>query len=490
MRKKVTAGMALLLAAAFLVLAGCPQEVEIPSGDTGLNSITINGVSVPVPQGVDRDTWLDSGFPASSMDVTEALLPSDAFNTAVSVNVDVKGADATVWYLKVSGGLVPAADDPNWTDTATFTFKERDSLYIQVTSADKSSQSYYWVRLNKISTDSGVFALMIAGRNVGVLESMGADAIAQVDMKGITLAFEKETNNVPVKAIPKDPLATVQYGFLKATDTSTEPQWGDIANFTFDDGDKVYVKVTPSGPNAASRYYGAVVNNTTYLRVSAVNIGGVNQAISANGSSIDVTRTIQTVNGVLMATAADGVTVEYDLLPAEGTPVYEAIPENTSATGTPLTYTDGSVLYLRATVAGYNPVYYKFNIALKSNDRTITSITIGGTSVTSNGTGANAITGGTWGWMWGANGTATIPNTGASGPVVVTFTDSGARVTGFQVLATTATPNVNDLITTGLPGTTFNLAPAITSGQRLIIRVQAPDGATVWYHGIDVTVTP
>jgi hypothetical protein len=483
MKKKRETGFVLFVTIAVLVMVGCPQEVEIPSDDAGLSSIAINGVSVRVPEGINRDTWLGSEFSVSSMDVAEALLPSEAFNTSVVVDVGVKG-DATVWYLKISGGLKPSVDDPNWTDTANFTFKERDSLYIQVTSADKTTQSYYWVRINKASADGGLFALTIADRNVGVLESMGANSFSQVDMKKITLTFGKETNNVPVKAITKDALATVQYGFLKATDTATEPQWGDTANFTFDDGDKVYAKVTPSGPNANPRYYGAVVNNTTYLRVSAVNIGGISQSVFANGSSIDITRIRQTVSGVLAVTAADGVSVEYDLLSAEGTPEYKPIPEDTSPAGTPLTYTDASVLYLKASVAGYNPVYYQFNIALKSNNRSITSISIGGGTATA-GTGATTPSVGTY-----TRGAATISSMAAAAgsTVMVIFSDSTANITGFTVLASNVNPTAASYENTmATPAKSFTLTAAITSGQHLSIRVQAEDG-TVYYHRIVVTV--
>jgi hypothetical protein len=229
MKKMEKTGCALLVAIAVLILAGCPQEVvEDPSGDAGLNSITIKDVSVRVPEGAGRDVWLAGDFQVSSMDVAEALFPASLFTgdeiPEAAVNVGPAGSDAEIWFIKVSGEKKPAVDDPGWTRESSFTFKERDSLYIQVTSADKRAQNYYRVRINKLSNDAGLSALTIGDKSVGLLNISGANAINDVTMAETTLIFGEQNINVPVDTVKKDRLASVQYGVLKAGNSAVEPE--------------------------------------------------------------------------------------------------------------------------------------------------------------------------------------------------------------------------------------------------------------------------
>lgn len=493
MKKTGKTGFVLLIAIAVLVLAGCPQElVEDPSDDAGLNFITIKQVTVTAPEGTDRDTWLANDYQASSMDVVEAIFPASEFDgdgemKDAPVTVNAGNSDAAIWFLKASGGLKPQPDDPGWTQDATFTFKDKDSLYIQVTSADKRSQNYYRVRINRKSAEAGLLALAVSGKSVGLANSIGADDIGSVVMAEGTFIFGQENVNASVEIFKKEALSGVQYGVLKAGDSAAEPQWGNEGGITFDEGDRLYVKVSPSDETAAPKYYGALLHTT--LRISSVNIGGTSQAITAPGASVlagitavDVTRVTQTVSNVL-STDAEGITsVRYDLRSTDGTPEFKALGEDTT-----VTYTNGCVLYLEVSAEGFTPQYHKFNIAVRSNNRAITGITIGGTAVTSVGTGANAVSVGT---TAGLRGAATISSTAAASGnnVVVTFADSAARVTGFTVRASNSNPtaaNYNNTVEP--PATSFALTANITNGQHLSIRVQAENG-DIWYHRIVVTV--
>jgi hypothetical protein len=491
MKKKGKTGHALLAIMVVLILAGCPQEVETPSDDAGLSSITINDVSVQVPEGIDRDTWLPDGFPVSSMDVTEALFPANAFvgaeeELAALVTASPAGSGADIWFFKSSSNLKPDPNDAAWTKDTSFTFKDKDFLYIQVTSVDKYAQNYYRVRINKVSNETGLLALTIGSASVGFTNVAGANNIASVTPVEKTLIFGVDNINVPVDTVTKDSLATVQYGVLKVGNTAAEPQWNDGSSFIFDEGDRLYAKVTPSDAGASPKYYGVLIHTT--LRVRSVNIGGTNQNITAHGGSVladvgpvDVSRITQTITNVLSVAASAGVTVEYDLT-AGGTPSFKAL------TGTiPGNYTDGTVLYLRTSAEGFVTTYYKFNIAVKSNDRSISAITIGGTPVTSVGTGATGVSVGTYPAT--LRGAATISSTAAaSGSIVaVTFNDLTANVTGFVVLASNVNPTAANYTAIEPPAKNFNLAANITTGQHLSIRVQAENG-TVWYHRIVVTV--
>jgi hypothetical protein len=498
--KKVKAGITLLLAAVLLVLAGCPQEAEDPSGDAGLSSITINGVSVDAPEGIDRAAWVANDFQASAMDVAEALLPADLFDDDgeiknASVTVSATGSDADIYFIKVSGGLEP--DDSNWTKDASFTLKDKDSLYIQVTSADKRSQNYYRVRITRESAEAGLNALVIGGRSVGLKNIAGADSFADITPVETTFTFGVENTNASISVDKKEWLASVQYGVQKAGETA-EPSWGGGDPFTFNEGDTLYVKVTPSDPAAGPKYYGVVLHTT--LRITSVNIGGTVQAITADGpaapgdvTAVNVSRVTQTVSNVLsVVTASDPVVVKYDLLTSDTTPNFKALTKDTS-----VTYTDGSILWLEVSAEGFIPQYHKFNIAVKSDDRSIVSIFIGTTQVTviRGGDAAPDVTD-TWGaWFpdWSTRGAVTVPATDASPGSVVTvnFTDSHARVTGFSIGSATATLTDDDYENITPASTTFNLPTpdGITNGQHLSIRVQAEDGST-WYHRIAVTVQP
>lgn len=490
MKKNRETGFVLLATIAALILAGCPQEVvEDPSGDAGLSSITINEISVEAPEGIDRDAWLADDFQVSSMNVAEAIFPSDAFDgdgemKNASVGVSTAGSGAEIYFLKVSSILKPEADDPGWTTDSSFTFKDKDSLYIQVTSADKRSQSYYRVQIIRLSSETGLLALVIGSRGVPLADAPGATTIADVTpVDSNQLVFGVENFNVPVEALKKDPLAQAQYGLVKASETG-EPQWSDTATYTLDEGDKVYIKVTSSDA-AASRYYGVRIH--TFLRVSSVNIGGISELIPEHGAAsaagavgVEIVRTLETVSGVLSTISSDFSTVEYDLVSANGTPSFKPITLTTT-----VSYTHGGVLYLRASGDGVPAEYFRFNIVLKTNNRAISGITIGGTAVTTVGTGATGVSVGTG---TGLRGAASISGTVAAGPVAVTFESDKARVTGFAVLASNVNPTAASYTAVDPPATTFNLASAITTGQHLHIRVEAENG-TVWYHRIVVTVT-
>jgi hypothetical protein len=500
MKKNVRNGVALLLAAiAVLALAGCEQEaVETPSGNAEISSITIGGIEVTVPQGTARSEWLLEGFQVSDMELADALIPADQFdasgNFTAGVKVGAKGSGAAIWYLKVSNGLKPDADDPAWSTTAPDVLKNKDYLYIQVTSADKWAQNYYRVRINKVSSDAGIIGLLLGGKNIGLTEEMGSNNITQVTMIESTFVFGRENISVPVEVVKKDTAASVQYGLLKAGSTETEPQWGNESIFSLlDKGDRLYVKVTPSDTSAAPLFYGVLIQTTP--RISSVNIGGTSQIISENGTSVVyIMRASQTITDVLQVTKAYGVTVEYDLLGADGTLVYKPLLDSTS-----VEYTDGCTLYLKAGADGFDPLYHQFKIAVKSNNRTVTSVTINSETATpGTGEGVINVSLGTYfpgfGW-WGANTGAATLSTGqaASGPktITVTMADATAKVTGYAILDDTATAALTDLVETSITKNgaaySFSISDAITNSQHLYLRVQAETG-DIWYHRIVVTV--
>lgn len=490
MKKTGKTSLVLFIAIAVLVLAGCPQEVvEDPSGDASLNSITINEISVDVSQGTDRAAWLAGDFQVSSMDVVEVVLPASTFNAAgeiisASIGVNLKGSGAEVWFIKGLGGLKPAVDDPAWTqDADSFTLKERDFFYIQVTSADKRSQNYYRVRISKESTEAAIVALLISGKNVGLTEADSANSVSEVIPVPVTLIFGVENVNASVEAIKKDDIASVQYGVIATGSTATEPVWADADNFSLlREGDKLYVKVTPYVASGAPWYYGVEIHLT--LPITIVNIGGAAQTITTSGADavadatlVNVNLAKQTQTGVLSVTKAPGATVEYALLATDGVPAsYSALSGTT-----PVTYTDDSVLVLRVSAEESEAQYYKFRIALKSNSYAVTGIVINNVPVNSIGAGGTGVN--VAATARGAVTFAIAPSIGQN--VTVTFADSTAKLTGYGVVNSSATAVVGDY--TAVSVNNFSLPENLVDRKDLLFRVQAENNS-VYYYRIAISV--
>jgi hypothetical protein len=490
MKKTGKTGFVLLVAIAVLVLAGCPQEVvEDPSGDANLNSITIKGVTVDVSQGTDRAAWLADDFQISSMDVIEAILPASAFNgsgevISASVEVIVGGPGAEVWFIKGLGGLRPSVDDPAWTqDANSFTLKERDFFYVQVTSEDKRSQNYYRVRISKESDEAAIVALLISGKNVGLTETDSANAVGTVVLKPVTLVFGVENVNASVEAVKKDDIASVQYGVINSGSSTTEPVWGDTGNFgLLKEGDKLYVKVIPYIASGAPWYYGVEIHLS--LPITIVNIGGAAQTITTSGAAtvadatpVNVNLAKQTQTGILSVTKAPGAAVGYALLSVDGTPASYSPLEGT----TPVTYTDGSVLVLRVSAGESEPQYYKFGIVLKSNNYAVTGITVNSMPVDSIGAG-----GATVNVAAASRGASTFTSAPAVGQnVAVTFADSTARLTGYGVVDNTTTAVAGSYTTASVNN--FSLPAALTDKKDLLLRVEA-ENAAIYYYRIAVSV--
>ena len=146
-------------------------------------------------------------------------------------------------------------------------------------------------------------------------------------------------------------------------------------------------------------------------------------------------------------------------------------------------------------------MYHQFKIAVKSNDRTVTGVTINSATATA-GTGEGVINvslGFEWfpGFWFGANtGAATLTSVQAGAgnkTVAVTMDDATAKVTGYAILNGAATASVSDLINTGITNNgavySFTISEEISNAQHLYLRVQAESG-DVWYHRIVVTLQP
>jgi hypothetical protein len=482
----------LLVAIAVLVLAGCPQEVEEYSGSVNLSSLRVGDVAArnlptePTP----RDEWEQAGFNPLTMDIAHVVFPPEAFDAGELKGVKVQAgvtSGTEIWYVKAAGGLKPA-DDAEWTKDNTFDLKPNNSVYLQVTAADKKTQVYYRLQIHELSTLNSIKALVIGNKNARISDLDGALAPTGVTLGGVNLAFGTENLNARIEVTKEDNGAEVQFLRVETGTSLNIEDFSALDVYNFDDGDTVYVKVIPSD-GGAPKYYGAVV---TSRRISVANIGGINTPIpdaglvSAEAAAAVATPVLITANSSqtteLRVTKRDAAIIDYAYVPAgDSLSGYVPLTEETE-----ITYTDNSTLYLKVKAEGFKDLFYAFAVAVKSDNRNIESVSIGGRDAVSVGTGAVAINVGTTAELRGA-ATLSTSQASAGKTVVVTFEEAEAVVTGYAVLASGTTPTA-DSYGTGFETSPVNqLATAITTGQHLHLRVEAANG-DVWYYRIVVTV--
>jgi hypothetical protein len=467
--KTVTAGITLILAAALLVLAGCPQEAEEYSGSVSLSSLRVGDVAArnlptaPTP----REDWEQAGFNPLTMDIAHVVFPPTAFEAGELKGVKVQAGVASgteIWYFKAAGGLKPA-DNEAWTKDNTFDLKPNNSVYLQVTAADKKTQVYYRLQIHELSDENSITSLIIGNKNAKVSDTDGAAVPEDVTLGEVNLAFGTENINARIEAAKTNAGAEVQFLRVEAGASPNTGEFSALDVYDLDDGDTVYVKVTPSG-GGAPFYYGAVV---TSRRISAANIGGINiplpdaGAVSAETATpILVSLTLSSQTTELSVVKRDAASIDYAYVPAGGTLAYAPLTEETE-----ITYADNGVLYLKVKAEGFKDLFYVFTVESKRDIATLDSATINTVAIATLPTSAT-----TW-----ANAAAQIYPFGATRPAAVslaaTVTPESRATVRYGISTTTAAPS-----TWSDSGsfTTFN------SGDYVGVEVTSENGLVVQYY--------
>jgi hypothetical protein len=472
MRKKVTAGMTLLFAAALLILAGCPQEAEEYSGDVSLSSLSVDGVTARnLPQrATSLDEWELVDFKPSDMDIAHVVFSDDAFD----VDGEIKGAQIQVgvaakteiWYIKAAGGLKPADDDPGWTQDNIFDLKPNNSVYLQITAADKKTQVYYRLQIHQVSTDASIKALVIGGKNSGISDLDGAANPADLVPGEVNLAFGTENINARIEVSKTNAGSEVLYLRVEAGQTLDAENFSALNVYNFDDGDTVYVKVIPSD-GGTPIYYGAAI---TSLRLSSVNIGGVTTPIPGSGAAspeaanvIDVLITTSDATTELAVVKRTGVDIEYAYVtPANSTPAYIPLPDDAE-----ISYVDNSTLYLKAKADGFKDIYYRFAVAVKQNIATLDSITVNAGAVETLPAP---------GTTWGNAASVNIP-LGSAVPPSITI--AGVVTTGTSATVKYGYTTSNTVAPDWTASGTFS---SVVSGGYVGVEVTAENGITTRYY--------
>jgi hypothetical protein len=468
MKKTGKTGFLLLAAIAVLVLAGCPQEAEEYSGSVNLSSLRVGDVAArnlptePTP----REDWEQAGFNPLTMDIAHVVFPPAAFEAGELKGVKVQAGVASgteIWYVKAAGGLKPA-DDAEWTKDNTFDLKPNNSVYLQVTAADKKTQVYYRLQIHEVSPLNSIKALVIGNKNARVSDLDGDVTLAGVTLGGVNLAFGTENLNARIEVTKTDNGAEVQFLRVEAGASLNTEEFSALDVYNFDDGDTVYVKVTPSG-DGAPQYYGAVV---TSRRVSAANIGGINVplpdagAVSAETATpIPVSLTLSSQTTELSVVKRNAASIDYAYVPTGGTLVYAPLTEETE-----ITYADNGVLYLKVKADGFKDLFYAFTVESKRDIAALDSAAI------NNGTATLPTAGTTW-----ANAAAQIHAFGATPPVTVSIAavvaEESRATVRYGISTTTAAPS-----TWSASGsfTTFN------SGDYVGVEVTSENGLVIRYY--------
>jgi hypothetical protein len=508
-RKKVKAGMTLLLGAALLILAGCPQEVaEEPSEETAIRSVSIDGDVLQITQaGTPLEEWSSPDFDETTMDTIRFPINPSFFDSDGELKdavIDIKsGSGAEIWYNQQSGGKRPADNDPGWTKENVFDLKVGDTLYIQIVSANKKVMTYYRVQILAINNNGTLKALRIGGVDTGISPGSGAGNLTDLVLGNAVLTFG--THNIDAKIVPvkSDAGAALKYQVVKAGGTVSADSFIDTDQYTLDDGDTVYVKVIPLTGEPV--YYGAVISTR---RISVLNIGGTVVAVDDNGAKTlagltpvdDIVLLQQTMTNTLTVVKSSAAQVEYAFVSPGADPASAFVPLTDE---TAITWSDGD-LYVKVKAEGFDDVFYKVGVSVRSNNRNIASVSIdlgGGVTIAATDVGLGMTTTTTatatntvnvvpsnQGWIW-----ITTPQAVAMAGknVTVTLEDPQAQVLKYAV------GNLGSTMVawgTGFDSSVSNqFAAALNTGvsgssvQTMYILVQAGTG-DLWAYRLELRV--
>ncbi|MCL2042847.1 MAG: hypothetical protein FWG89_01770 [Treponema sp.] len=513
MKKMTKISIVLLFAAIALpvFVTGCinePVEASIVTRETTINvTVNLNDGSYTtgaMTQGLTAEQWEELPDTAEGMPRGILVIPPHEFDnegwlreTQLLVQVVADGIPALRYTLSADG----SKPIENWSSGNIYNLRHSRYVYIELTLRDEDEElisvTYYRVRIHELDAntilDNLFFTTSLDKYDTGVLpgdSELSWRNLTPPKMKTITLELITETTEVEFEAVQRDLSSRVEYSLFRHRETGN-PVFGSNNIFSLDNGDRVFVRVTPYDTTIPPMFYGVII--ATSPRLTSVNIGGTTITVTDHGSSsiddhvpIIVDVTLQSNTNILSATVVntDDVSVEYTVLLPGSTrlPVFAEL----DAAGAEifLRYPGINQIFIKTIVDGMGDRYYRFDVSLRSNITTVTGISISGVPVTSIGTGASGANVGT---ATGLRGTISLTSAqAAEGSVAVTFEDDTANVVGWAVVASTTTTTAASYTALIPPGKTFNTT-AIANGQHLALRVAAADG-TLYHHRLAVSV--
>jgi hypothetical protein len=279
-RKWLPAISALLLILG-IFFTGCPQPTETEtkpmSSDATLQGLVVAGKQARL--GVPNENWNAEELKTGVVVLETAELATPT----IEANKSEDGA--YVYYAKTSLLEIPAfAAEP------AFSFSSGDYLYIEVFSPNKDKVLFYKIQVLLPSDNADIARITIGGAQ----GTRGTPAAAWNDPAleaGVINLNLNQASDVAVDVILSNLGAAVEYA--KTASSTAEPVFGSESQFTFTQGDYLYIKTTSSDASV-TLVYKLEVNVGNVATLSSVNIGGVDANMplpSPVWSDIDFTPT-------------------------------------------------------------------------------------------------------------------------------------------------------------------------------------------------------
>jgi hypothetical protein len=353
--------IALLLAAAMLVLAGCPTEPsdeETKSGAASVTTISVAGISAAVPEPVSGAVWAGADFSFFDLEaaqVGQVVIGLSAALTDAQIDV-AASAGAQVKYASADFDVPREFQAGN-----TLTLIGNGYLCIQVTSEDGRAVNYYVVEIKLANALTSLTSVTLAG----IQADLGMPNAAWNQAAAGSVSLSSATQNGPAIVVTKSNVAqTVKYA--KVTGEG-EPSFDTGSTFDFADGDFLYIEVTAeNGIN--KNVYKLEIHVGRDTTLSALSIGGVpvinlgSPAATLNEAVAGTVlfNTLQPVGGypVVITPTDSGAAVSWAAVSTDtGTAVF--------GTTSPVVFTDQGYLYVKVVAANTTTTaYYKIQVNL------------------------------------------------------------------------------------------------------------------------------
>jgi hypothetical protein len=351
-----------------LILTGCESGTVARSSDATLKSVTVNGVEAML--GTPSSNWMSvtSGFVGLSADKLEGAL----------VKTTSSADGAIVYYYK------GAFDDtPNFSAAATFTFDYEDCLFIRVFSANHDAEQFYQIA---IIPDTAVLTkITVAEADVKIAKP--SKSWIDTGAGSVSLPVSRLAN----AAIVVEGGVGIQYAKTKS---AVEPSdFSNTATISFAPDDVLAIRVGTAEPYY---YYQIAIVNTTPA-ITDITLGGRSATGGSQLSGVPIPRfgdgvgvpgaswnDENIVEGeVWYGTSQEGTQLPLTVIKELSTTTWKAAvaPDGTAPTFdtvTTITPINGQYLYLETASPDGGLSYYKIKLTAKNDDRSLTSVTIGG----------------------------------------------------------------------------------------------------------------
>jgi hypothetical protein len=436
-------------------------RVNVGSNIATITALALGTVIPTLPTGGTPAVM--SGSNANYGSATLHAIELTAALTNVNVVATPTDTGATIRYALASGpAVLPEFDGLG----NTFSFPLTNTwIGLRVTSQNGLTVNYY--------------RFQIRGSNVFTIEpdvTIGTETYTRgtantTHYLAAAVAVNSDTplTNVKVTATPTNDAAAVAYATTRAD--YDVPEFGTTDTFTFNATSSapyyLYVRVTAvSGDVNFYRFLVRIGNNDT--AITGIVIGnqsptpGTPNATATSAAAVEVTFPAVQTNLTVSATKNALSTVRYAITTAANTaPVFGDVTSFSFPVGQ-------TWLYVQVTAQSGNIMYYRFAIAVGSNDKTLTSVTVAGNTATLGTPAANVTI------AAGNRGSVTVPALTAGQAVVAVANSSGAAV-AWAVMSNTSNT---------IP-TTFGTAATVTfsaTNTNLVVRVTAENGTVQYYR--------